>query len=95
MGRESSVPFRDKNGKSCSHKEGQRTSRTTGQMPCKGKREIAREVKGNGNFRATEVKGGETFEGDRVDSSIREVKWNDPERCLLEFQEEVTELFKK
>lgn len=61
--------------------------------PAKEKREIAREVKGNGNFRATEVKGGETFEGDRVDSSIREVKWNDPEKCLLEFQEEVTELF--
>lgn len=33
--------------------------------------------------------------GGRVDSSVREVKWNDPEKCLLEFQEEVTELFKK
>lgn len=26
---------------------------------------------------------------------IREVKWNDPEKRLLEFQEEVTEPFKK
>ena len=41
----------------------------------------------------TEVKRKETLEGGRVGRITREVKWNDPQKCLVEFHEEVLEDF--
>lgn len=79
-------PIRDKGGKSCSHQEGQRTSRairTDGPcgVPGTRRRESAREVKGRRNFRAKEVEGRGT-QGNSVGGSIGEVECNDPEKSL-------------
>ena len=51
--------------------------------------------KESGDLRATEVKRKETSEEGRVGSITREVKWNDPQKCLVELHEEVIEGFLK
>ena len=73
--------------------EVQRCSGTTGMTDIllTGKRH--ERGKESGDPRATEVKRKETSEEGRVGRITREVKWNDPQKCLVEFHEEVLEDF--
>lgn len=57
------------------------------------RRESVREVKEKWEIQRPRRRGKRDLQGDRVGSRMKELRWNDPEKCLLEFHDEVTEDF--
>ena len=52
---------------------------------------MAREGKGKRGLQGHRGQGKRDLEEGRVGNSIKEVKWNDPKKCLVEFHKEVIE----